>query len=260
VHSHKIRVDICGINTSQLPVLCRKDKEELFRKILQGDKEARQKYIFCNLRLVLNITKTFANRKESVDDIFQVGCVGLIKAIDNFDITKGVQFSTYAVPTIAGEIKRYLRDNNSVRVSRTLREVAYKSMQTKESLTNQKCKEPTLEEISKESLLSKEDILKALEAIQHPLSLFDTVRNRNGDSVSIIDQIEDHQINASNWLDNLSLSESICKLNDREKLIIYLRFFLDKTQMEIADEIGISQAQISRLERNAIKSMKQNIN
>jgi RNA polymerase sporulation-specific sigma factor len=191
-----------------------------------------------------------------VDDIFQVGCIGLIKAIDNFDVTQGVQFSTYAVPMIIGEIRRYLRDNNSIRVSRSLRDTAYKALQVKERLTNKNSKEPTIEEIAKEMNLPKEDVIFALDAIQDPISLFEPVYHDGNDAIFVMDQVSDERNTDSNWLENLSLSEALKRLNDREKLILSLRFFEGKTQMEVADEIGISQAQVSRLEKNALKNMK----
>ncbi|MDR1914341.1 MAG: RNA polymerase sporulation sigma factor SigG, partial [Clostridiales bacterium] len=196
------------------------------------------------------------NRGEYVDDIFQVGCIGLIKAIDNFDVTQGVQFSTYAVPMIIGEIRRYLRDNNSIRVSRSLRDTAYKALQVKERLTNKNSKEPTIEEIAKEMNLPKEDVIFALDAIQDPISLFEPVYHDGNDAIFVMDQVSDERNTDSNWLENLSLSEALKRLNDREKLILSLRFFEGKTQMEVADEIGISQAQVSRLEKNALKNMK----
>ena len=194
-----------------------------------------------------------------MDDIFQVGCIGLIKAIDNFDINQGVQFSTYAVPMIIGEIRRYLRDNNSIRVSRSLRDTAYKALQVKERLTNKNSKEPTIEEISKELNLPKEDVIFALDAIQDPISLFEPVYHDGNDAIFVMDQVSDERNTDNNWLENLSLSEALKRLNEREKLILNLRFFEGKTQMEVADEIGISQAQVSRLEKSALKNMKKYI-
>jgi len=253
------KVEICGVNTSKLPVLKGEEKKKLFEKIMEGDEEARKKYIYGNLRLVLSIIQRFNNRGEYVDDIFQVGCIGLIKAIDNFDITQGVQFSTYAVPMIIGEIRRYLRDNNSIRVSRSLRDTAYKALQVKEKLTNKNCKEPTIEEISKEMDMPKEDVIFALDAIQDPISLFEPVYHDGNDAIFVMDQVSDDRNTDSNWLENLSLSEALKRLNDREKLILSLRFFEGKTQMEVADEIGISQAQVSRLEKSALKNMRKYI-
>ena len=253
------KVEICGVNTAKLPVLKGDEKKALFEKILEGDDEAREQYIHGNLRLVLSIIQRFNNRGEYVDDIFQVGCIGLIKAIDNFDVTQGVQFSTYAVPMIIGEIRRYLRDNNSIRVSRSLRDTAYKALQVKERLINANSKEPTIEEIAKELELSKEEVLIALDAIQDPVSLFEPVYHDGGDAIFVMDQVKDDKNTDISWLENLSLSEALKRLNEREKHILNLRFFEGKTQMEVADEIGISQAQVSRLEKNALKSMKKYI-
>ena len=253
------KVDICGVNTSKLPILKSDEKKILFDRILQGDEEARDEYIFGNLRLVLSIIQRFNNRGEYADDIFQVGCIGLIKAIDNFDISHGVQFSTYAVPMIIGEIRRYLRDNNSIRVSRSLRDTAYKALQVKERLTTTNAKEPTIEEIAKELEMPKEDVIFALDAIQDPISLFEPVYQDGADAIFVMDQVSDDKNTDIRWLENLSLSEALKRLNDREKLILNLRFFEGKTQMEVADEIGISQAQVSRLEKNALKNMKKYI-
>lgn len=253
------KVEICGVNTSKLPILKRDEKKALFDRILEGDDEAREEYIFGNLRLVLSIIQRFNNRGEYIDDIFQVGCVGLIKAIDNFDVTQGVQFSTYAVPMIIGEIRRYLRDNNAIRVSRSLKDIAYKALQAKEKLINANSKEPTIEEIAKELDIPKEDVLFALDAIQDPVSLFEPIYNDGGDSVFVMDQVKDTKNTDHSWLENLSLSEAMKRLNEREKHIINLRFFEGKTQMEVATEIGISQAQVSRLEKNALNNMKKHI-
>ncbi len=250
------KVEICGVNTSKLPILKSEEKKELFEKILNGDVEAREKYIHGNLRLVLSIIQRFNNRGEFVDDIFQVGCIGLIKAIDNFDVTQGVQFSTYAVPMIIGEIRRYLRDNNSIRVSRSLRDTAYKALQIKEKLISQTSKEPTIEEIAKEMEMPKESVLFALDAIQDPISLFEPVYHDGSDAIFVMDQVKDDKNTDVSWLENLSLSEALKRLNEREKRILNLRFFEGKTQMEVADEIGISQAQVSRLEKSALKNMK----
>jgi len=253
------KVDICGVNTSKLPVLKSDEKKALFARILDGDEEAREQYIFGNLRLVLSIIQRFNNRGEYADDIFQVGCIGLIKAIDNFDVTQGVQFSTYAVPMIIGEIRRYLRDNNAIRVSRSLRDTAYRALQVKESLITKNSKEPTIEEIAKEMDMPKADILFALDAIQDPISLFEPVYQDGTDAIFVMDQVSDEKNTDIRWLENLSLSEALKRLNEREKLILNLRFFEGKTQMEVADEIGISQAQVSRLEKNALKNMKKYI-
>lgn len=253
------KVEICGVNTSKLPILKSDEKKVLFDKILEGDEKAREEYIFGNLRLVLSIIQRFNNRGEYIDDIFQVGCIGLIKAIDNFDVTQGVQFSTYAVPMIIGEIRRYLRDSNSIRVSRSLKDTAYKALQAKERLMNKSLKEPTIEEIAKELDVPAEDIIFALEAIQDPVSLFEPIYNDGGDAIFVMDQVKDEKNTDVSWLENLSLSEAIKRLNEREKHIINLRFFEGKTQMEVADEIGISQAQVSRLEKSALKNMRKYI-
>lgn len=250
------KVEICGVNTSKLPILKNEEKKELFEKILQGDKQAKEEYIYGNLRLVLSVIKRFNNRGENIDDIFQVGVIGLIKAINNFDITQGVKFSTYAVPMIIGEVRRYLRDYNPIRVSRSLRDTAYKALQVKERLTNQNSKEPTIEEIAKELKLPKEDIVVALDAIQDPVSLFEPVYHDGADALFVMDQVKDNKNSDANWLENISLKEAIKKLNDREKYIINLRFFQGKTQMEVAKQIGISQAQVSRLEKSALKNMR----
>ena len=253
------KVEICGVNTAKLPILKAEHKKILFEKILQGDDVARDEYIYGNLRLVLSIIQRFNNRGEYVDDIFQVGCIGLIKAIDNFDISQGVQFSTYAVPMIIGEIRRYLRDNNSIRVSRSLRDTAYKALQVKEMLINKNSKEPTIEEIAKELELPKEDVVFALESIQLPVSLFEPIYEDGADIVFIMDKISDEKNTDLSWIDNISLTEALKRLNNREKHILDLRFFQGKTQMEVADEIGISQAQVSRLEKTALKNMRKYI-
>ena len=253
------KVEICGVNTAKIPVLKSDEKKALFERILEGDEEARSEYIFGNLRLVLSIIQRFNNRGEYVDDIFQVGCIGLIKAIDNFDVTQGVQFSTYAVPMIIGEIRRYLRDNNSIRVSRSLRDTAYKALQVKERLINANSKEPTIEEIAKELEMPKEDVLFALDAIQDPISLFEPVYHDSGDAIYVMDQVKDNKNTDTSWIENLSLSEAMKRLGEREKHILNLRFFEGKTQMEVAEEIGISQAQVSRLEKSALKNMKKYI-
>ena len=256
---HSSKVEICGVNTSKLPILKGEEKRNLFRLIQEGDEEAREKYIFGNLRLVLSIIQRFNNRGEYVDDIFQVGCIGLIKAIDNFDESHGVQFSTYAVPMIIGEIRRYLRDNNTIRVSRSLRDTAYRALSVKEKLTAKNSKEPDIEEIAKEMGLPKEDIIFALDAIQDPVSLFEPVYNDGADAIFVMDQVSDEKNTDNRWLENLSLTEALKRLGDREKHILSLRFFEGKTQMEVADEIGISQAQVSRLEKNALKNMRKYI-
>lgn len=250
------KVEICGVNTSTLPLLKNEEKEELFRRILNGDEEARQLYIKGNLRLVLSVIKRFQNSDENVDDLFQIGCIGLIKAIDNFDITQNVKFSTYAVPMIIGEIKRYLRDNSSIRVSRSLKDTAYKAIYARESLTKQNQKEPTITEIASEIGMNKEDIVMALDAIQSPMSLYDPVYSEGGDTLYVMDQISDKKCSEENWIQDIVLKNAVKKLTDREKEIIHLRFYEGKTQMEVAEEVGISQAQVSRLEKGALKSMK----
>lgn len=250
------KVEICGVNTAKLPLLKDEDKEELFRRIKQGDKEARETYIKGNLRLVLSVIKRFSNSSENVDDLFQIGCIGLIKAIDNFDNTLNVKFSTYAVPMIIGEIRRYLRDNNSIRVSRSLRDIAYKAIYAKEHLMKLSLKEPKIEDIAKEIGVSKEEIVHALDAIQSPVSLYDPVYSEGGDTLYVMDQISDKKNKEENWVEDISLSEAMKRLSERQNYIIQLRFFQGKTQMEVAQEIGISQAQVSRLEKNALRCMK----
>jgi len=253
------KVEICGVNTSKLPILKNDEKKALFDRILQGDEEARSAYIYGNLRLVLSVIQKFNNRGENIDDVFQVGCIGLIKAIDNFDVTLGVKFSTYAVPMIIGEIRRYLRDNNAIRVSRSLRDTAYKALQVKEKLVTKNAKEPTIEEIAAELGMPREDVLFALDAIQEPVSLFEPVYNDGADAIFVMDQVSDENNQDSSWLENISLNEALKRLNERERHILGLRFFDGKTQMEVAEEIGISQAQVSRLEKSALKNMRKYI-
>lgn len=250
------KVEICGVNTAKLPLLKNEEKEELFRKIEDGDENARTEYIKGNLRLVLSVIKRFHSSTENVDDLFQIGCIGLIKAIDNFDCSLNVKFSTYAVPMIIGEIRRYLRDSNSIRVSRSLKDTAYKAIYAKESLTRKNAQEPTINEISKEIGISQEDIIYALDAIQSPMSLYEPIYTDGGDTLYVMDQISDKKNKEEVWVEHISLSEAMKKLSDREHEIITLRFFEGKTQMEVADKIGISQAQVSRLEKNALKTMR----
>ena len=250
------KVEICGVNTSKLPVLKAEEKEELFRRIKEGDEEARELYIKGNLRLVLSVIKRFSGSSENMDDLFQIGCIGLIKAIDNFDTTLNVKFSTYAVPMIIGEIRRYLRDNNSIRVSRSLRDIAYRAIYAKETYMKNNLKEPTIAEIANEIGIEKETIVYAMDAIQNPVSLFEPVYTEGGDTLYVMDQISDKKNREENWVENLSLREAINRLNQRERHIIDLRFYEGKTQMEVAQEIGISQAQVSRLEKNARKTMR----
>lgn len=254
VHTNK--VEICGVNTSKLPVLTNEEMQKLFVKIKAGDLEAREEFIQGNLRLVLSIIQRFNRRGENVDDLFQVGCIGLIKAIDNFDLSQNVRFSTYAVPMIIGEIRRYLRDNNSIRVSRSLRDVAYKALQAREQLVNKNLKEPTIMEIAEELNLPKEEVVFALDAIQEPISLFEPIYHDSGDAIFVMDQVKDEKSEDEVWLQEIAIREAISKLNKREKLILNLRFYEGKTQMEVAEEIGISQAQVSRLEKNALRQMR----
>ncbi len=250
------KVEICGVNTSKLPILTDEEKEKLFDRIEKGDKEARDLFIQGNLRLVLSIVQRFNNSNENVDDLFQIGCIGLIKALDNFDRTLNVKFSTYAVPMIIGELKRYLRDYNTIRVSRSLKDIAYKAIYAREKLMKESLKEPTIEEISKMIEVPKEDIVVALDAIQTPVSLYEPVYTEGGDTLYVMDQISDKKNKEENWIEELSLKQALEKLSDRERNIVELRFFKGRTQMEVADEIGISQAQVSRLEKNALRSMK----
>ncbi|MCI8756085.1 MAG: RNA polymerase sporulation sigma factor SigG [Oscillospiraceae bacterium] len=252
------KVEICGINTSKLPVLKESEKTELLRRARNGDRQARQEMINGNLRLVLSVVQKFANRGENLDDLFQVGCIGLIKAIDHFDPNQNVRFSTYGVPMIIGEIRRHLRDNNAVRVSRSLRDLAYKAMQAKEAIINRTSQEPTVEEIAAEMGVKKEDVVLALEAIVEPLSLYEPVYSDGGDTIFVMDQVGDKN-GESDWLDEISIREAIRNLGEREKKILTLRFFVGKTQMEVAKEIGISQAQVSRLEKGALDWIKQHI-
>ena len=250
------KVEICGVNTAKLPVLNNEEKAALFEKIEQGDKEAREAYIRGNLRLVLSVIKRFSQSNENVDDLFQIGCIGLIKAIDNFDSSLDVRFSTYAVPMIIGEIRRFLRDNSAIRVSRSLKDTAYKAIYARENLTRMHAKEPTITEIAAEIGIPKEDIVYALDAIQNPMSLYEPVYTEGGDTLYVMDQISDKKSREENWVENISLSEAMKRLNERENEIITLRFFEGKTQMEVAEYIGISQAQVSRLEKNALAIMK----
>jgi len=250
------KVEICGVNTSKLPVLSNEEKQELLIKIKNGDTEAREKFIQGNLRLVLSVVQRFGGRGETADDLFQIGCVGLIKAIDNFDNTLNVQFSTYAVPMIIGEIRRHLRDNNPIRVSRSIRDLAYKALQAKEKIIKETQKEPTIEEIAKELCVNKEDVVVSLEAIQDPISLQEPVYNEGSESIYVMDQVKDTKNTDELWADNITLSEAMKRLNERERNIIMKRFFDGRTQMEVAEEIGISQAQISRLEKSAMDRIK----
>ena len=251
-----IKVEISGVDTSKLPVLTKKEKEELLNKIKQGDEEARQEFIYGNLRLVLSVMKRFYGRGENADDLFQVGCVGLIKSIDNFDPNQNVQFSTYAVPMIMGEIRRYLRDNNSIRVSRSVRDLAYKVLQYKEKYQKENNKEPTIEEMSKELKVEKEEIVFSLDAIQDPISLQEPIYNDGSDSIYIMDQVKDKRNTDELWAENMTIRQAMKKLNSKEKDIINRRFFEGRNKMEVANELGISQAQVSRIEKNAITRIK----
>ena len=250
------KVEICGVNTAKLPLLKQAQKDALFVRIEQGDKDARQEYIEGNLRLVLSVIKRFSSSNENVDDLFQIGCIGLIKAIDNFDSSLNVKFSTFAVPMIIGEIRRFLRDNSSIRVSRSLKDTAYKAIYAKEAMTKRNLKEPTVMEIAEEIGIPKEDIVYALDAIQSPCSLYEPIFTDGGDTLYVMDQISDKKNKEETWVEHISLSEAMKKLNTREHEIISLRFFEGKTQMEVAEMIGISQAQVSRLEKNALKTMR----
>lgn len=251
------KVEICGVDTSKLPLLKEEEKARLFERIKAGDESAKEEYIKGNLRLVLSVIKRFGNSNENPDDLFQIGCVGLIKAIDNFNTELDVKFSTYAVPMIIGEIRRYMRDNNSIRVSRSLRDTAYKAIYAKEAYLKKNLREPTVQEIAEEIGISKEDIVFALDAIQAPMSLDEPVYNDNGDALYVMDQISDKKNKEENWIEDLALQAAMEKLGERERYIIQLRFFQGKTQIEVAQEIDISQAQVSRLEKHALKIMRQ---
>ena len=251
------KVEICGVNTAKLPILNEEEKEALFVRIKEGDREAKEEYIKGNLRLVLSVIRRFGASGENPDDLFQIGCIGLIKAVNNFNTELEVKFSTYAVPMIIGEIRRYMRDNNSIRVSRSLRDTAYKAIYAKEGFVKKYSKEPTVQEIAEEIGISKEDIVFALDAIQMPVSLHEPVYSDGGDTLYIMDQVSDKKNREENWVEELSLEAAMERLNERERFIIQLRFFEGKTQMEVAEQIQISQAQVSRLEKNALKIMKQ---
>ena len=250
------KVEICGVNTSNLTVLSDDRKRELLLKSKQGDLEAREELIYGNLRLVLSIIQRFMNRNENVDDLFQVGCVGLIKAVDNFNTELDVKFSTYAVPMIIGEIRRYLRDNNSIRISRSMRDLAYHALNAREELSRENDYEPTVEQIAEKLGENKESVVRAMEAIVAPISLYEPVYSENGDSIYVIDQLSDVTSGDEKWLENIALAEALKVLNEREYMIITMRFFKNKTQMEIAQEIGISQAQVSRIEKGALERMR----
>ncbi|BAD40207.1 RNA polymerase sigma factor similar to B. subtilis SigG [Symbiobacterium thermophilum IAM 14863] len=250
------KVEIPGVNTAKLPVLTNAQMRELFVRMRSGEKAARDELITGNLRLVLSVIQRFNNRGEYVDDLFQVGCIGLMKAIDNFDLGQNVKFSTYAVPMIIGEIRRYLRDNNPIRVSRSLRDIAYKALQVRDALVNRLSREPTVQEIADELGLPLEEIVYALDSIQEPVSLFEPLYNDGGDPIYVMDQVSDESQQDSQWLEGISIRQALHRLNERERLILTLRFFEGKTQMEVAEEIGISQAQVSRLEKAALSHMR----
>lgn len=250
------KVEITGVNTATLPKLNAKQMCELMQKIKLGDKLARDKFAYANMRLVLSVVQRFACRKENMDDIFQVGCVGLMKAIDNFDISLNVKFSTYAVPMIIGEIKRFLRDNNSIRVSRSLRDIAYQALKAREELSKNCVDEPKIEDIANYINIDIKDVAIAMDAISDPISLAEPVYNEGDDTIFLMDQVSDNKHSEDLWLENINLKEALLKLNDREKEIVMLRYYIGKTQMEVSEEVGISQAQVSRLEKNAIDQIK----
>ncbi len=253
------KVEICGVNTAKLKTLTDEEKRELLKKSKEGDDEARQKLIYGNLKLVLSIIQRFNNRREDLDDLFQVGCIGLVKAVDNFNIELDVKFSTYAVPMIIGEIRRYLRDNNAIRISRSMRDTAYRALQAREEFMREKQSEPTVEQLAEMLGEKKENVVRAMEAIVEPVSLYEPVYSENGDSIYLMDQLSDSNPADEAWLENIALKEAMKKLSERERTIINLRFYKNKTQMEIASEIGISQAQVSRLEKGALERMKKQI-
>ncbi|MFO7275167.1 MAG: RNA polymerase sporulation sigma factor SigG [Bacillota bacterium] len=250
------KVEIPGVNTAKLPVLTNAQMRELFVRMRNGEKDARDELITGNLRLVLSVIQRFNNRGEYVDDLFQVGCIGLMKAIDNFDLGQNVKFSTYAVPMIIGEIRRYLRDNNPIRVSRSLRDIAYKALQVRDALVSRLSREPTVQEIADELKMPLEEIVYALDSIQEPVSLFEPLYHDGGDPIYVMDQVSDESQQDSHWLEGISIRQALHRLNERERLILMLRFFEGKTQMEVAEEIGISQAQVSRLEKAALSHMR----
>lgn len=253
------KVEICGVNTSHLKVLTDEEKVDLLRKTKNGDENARKELIYGNLRLVLSIIQRFTGRRENLDDLFQVGCIGLVKAVDNFNIEMDVKFSTYAVPMIIGEIRRYLRDNNTIRISRSIRELAYRALQAREELIALKEREPTVEEIANRLGEKKSSVLHAMEAIVEPISLYEPVFNDNGDTLYVMDQLADSSGGDEVWLENIVLRDAMKQLNERERKIINLRFYHNKTQMEIASEIGISQAQVSRLEKGALEKIRKQL-
>ena len=253
------KVEICGVDTAKLPLYKEAEMTEMLHRIKAGDEATRDKFIKGNLRLVLSVIQRFANRGENPDDLFQVGCIGLIKALDNFDMSHGVKFSTYAVPMIIGEVRRYLRDNNSIRVSRSLRDLAYKSLQARENLSRELQREPSVSEIAAAMGVGREEVVTALESIQEPVSLYEPVFHDDGDAIYVMDQVSDSRNTDTRWIENISLSEAMDKLSPRERHILNIRFFEGKTQMEVAREIGLSQAQVSRLEKNALSAMRKEL-
>ncbi|HHT53541.1 MAG TPA: RNA polymerase sporulation sigma factor SigG [Clostridiales bacterium] len=253
------KVEICGVNTSKLKTLTDEEKTELLQRAKKGDMEARQELIYGNLRLVLSMIQRFTGRRDNMDDLFQVGCIGLIKAVDNFNTELNVKFSTYAVPMIIGEIRRYLRDNNSIRISRSVRDLAYRSLQMREQLTRERESEPSVDDIAGKLGEDRDAVLHSMEAIIEPISLYEPVYSENGDSIYVIDQLSDSNYSDESWLESIALRDAMKKLTDRERSIINMRFYKNKTQMEIAEEIGISQAQVSRLEKGAIEKMRKQI-
>ena len=250
------KVEICGINTSELKTLTEAEKRALLLRCKEGDTAAREELTLGNLRLVLSVLQRFPNKRESADDLFQVGCIGLLKAIDNFNLELDVRFSTYAVPMIIGEIRRYLRDNNTIRISRSVRDLAYRSLQAREELMRDKQREPSAQEIADKIGEKKEAVLRAMEAVVEPISLYEPVYNENGDTLYVIDQLSDRSSGDEAWLENIALKEAVRTLSERERNIIAMRFYKNKTQMEIAEEIGISQAQVSRLEKGALEKIR----
>jgi RNA polymerase sporulation-specific sigma factor len=253
------KVEICGVNTAQLPVLSSEEMEQLFRRCRAGEEEAREKLVEGNLRLVLSVIQRFASRGENADDLFQVGCVGLIKAVDNFDVTQNVKFSTYGVPMIIGEIRRYLRDNSAIRVSRSMRDTAYRILQTRERLQREQQREPTVEQIAQELDIPREEVVFAMDAVAEPVSLSEPVYSESGDALTVMDQVRDPSCSAESWLDRIALHDALERLTPRERRILALRFSDGRTQMEVSEEIGISQAQVSRLEKHAIKTIRRQI-
>ena len=253
------KVELCGVNTAELPILSEQEKRDLLTRARAGDKEARQSMIEGNLRLVLSVVQRFSQRGENMDDLFQVGCIGLIKAIDNFDPAQQVRFSTYGVPMIIGEIRRYLRDNSSIRVSRSMRDTAYRVLQAREKLQREQQREPTVEQIARELGIRREEVVFAMDAVCDPVSLFEPIYSDGGDAVCVMDQVRDSKNTDEDWLEQIALKEAMARLSERERQILALRYSDGKTQMEVSSEIGISQAQVSRLEKNAIKSIKKNM-